>query len=65
MESKLYFKVEHVYENVIFLTIASPEDLDFTMIQLITIVDLGNWITQIADWITDRQGQNFSFNLLV
>jgi predicted nucleotidyltransferase component of viral defense system len=35
------------------------EDLDFTMIQLITLDDLGNWITLIADWITDQQGPNF------
>ena len=35
------------------------EDLDFTMIQLITLEDLGNWITLIADWITDQQGPNF------
>jgi len=35
------------------------EDLDFTMIQLITLDDLENWITQIADWITDQQGPNF------
>ena len=35
------------------------EDLDFTMIQLITLGDLEKWITQIADWITDQQGPNF------
>lgn len=35
------------------------EDLDFTMIELITLGDLGKWITQIAEWITDQQGPNF------
>jgi len=35
------------------------EDLDFTMIQLITLDGLGKWITQTAEWITDQQGPNF------
>ena len=35
------------------------EDLDFTMIQLITLDGLGKWITQTAEWITDQLGPNF------
>jgi len=35
------------------------EDLDFTMIYFVTPDDLGEWITQSAEWITDQQGPNF------
>jgi len=35
------------------------EDLDFTMIYFITPDDLGEWITQSAEWVADQQGPNF------
>jgi len=35
------------------------EDLDFTMIYFVTPDDLGEWITQSAEWVADQQGPNF------